>query len=313
MSRIEKAMEKAGQISSITATPSQPKYTPEKENWEQPAVSTQGDTASCQIDIESRRLVAMNDFNLPITEEFRKMKSIVMQLIKKDPANNLLLVTSSISGEGKSITALNLAISLAQEHDQHVLIIDADLRKPSIGRYLGLTTQKGLTEYLKENAPLDDLLIKTGLGSLIFLPAGASEINPVELFSSQKMKDLLTKLKERFSGGYIVIDSSPVLPFAEARILSTLADGVVYVVKESGTSVKNIQEGLGSLPEANILGLVYNQATTASLAGGYHYYYYDYHRYKPVDAFAEAKKAGGFMSRFRKSKPAVKPGEHGHV
>lgn len=301
MSRIEKAMEKAAELTTGTSIP------------EQPSFLRTGDDLLADIDIENRRLVATNDFNLPITEEFRKMKSTIMQLISKNKAENLLMVTSSIGGEGKSLTALNLAISLAKEHDQKVLIIDSDLRKPTIGRYLGLSPQKGLAEYLQENIALDDLLIKTGLGSLIFLPAGAPNNNPVELFSSQKMKDLLVQVKERFSDGYVVIDASPVLPFAEARILATLADGVVYVVKERGTALKNVQEGLNALPDARILGLVYNKATTASLAGGYHYYYYDYQRYNQINPLGAESKKSGFLSRFRKAKPDLKSGESSNV
>lgn len=301
MSRIEKAMEKASQLAGGAALP------------EQSSFARVGDDLASQIDVDSRRLVASNDFNLPITEEFRKMKSAIIQLISKDPSKNLLLVTSSVGGEGKSITALNLAISLAQEHDQKVLIIDADMRKPSVARYLGLPPQKGLAECLLDNIPMDNLLIETGLGSLTFLPAGVPNNNPVELFSSQKMRTLLAQVRERYKDGYIVIDASPVLPFAEARILSTLADGVVYIVKERGTALKNVMDGLAALNKANILGLVYNKATTASLSGGYHYYYYDYQRYNMVPKPEKTGRLSSLLARFRKTKPASKPGESGDV
>ena len=258
------------------------------------------------IDWESRRLVAANDYNLPITEEYRKLKSIVIQMTAKNPGQNLLLVSSSIGGEGKSVTALNLAISLAQEHDREVLIIDADLRKPSIARYLGLTQKKGLAECLKEGLDVNEALIRTGLGNLSFLPAGASDNNPVELYSSQKMSALLAAMKERFSNGFVIVDCSPVLPFTEARILANLVDGVIYVVKEGGTSLANIEEGLNALFEATVIGLVYNKATAASLSGGYHYYYYDYdyQRRGRDQAPKPPGRLGGFLSRLRKPNPA---------
>ena len=294
MNSMERAMEKA------VAEATRPHLTLA------PQAPGAGADAPEAIDRESMRLVAANDYNLPITEEYRKLKSIVIQMTAKTPGQNLLLISSSIGGEGKSVTALNLAISLAQEHDREVLIIDADLRKPSIARYLRLTQKKGLAECLKEGLDVNEALIKTGLGNLSFLPAGAPDNNPVELYSSQKMSALLAGMKERFSNGFVIIDCSPVLPFAEARILANLVDGVIYVVKEGGTSLANIEEGLNALFEATVIGLVYNKATTASLSGGYHYYYYDYdYQRRGRDKASEpAGGVGGWLSRFRKPSPA---------
>lgn len=321
MSRIEKAMEKARELAARGRIPEQQLFTArddvsgQSRISEQPQPSSESADVTGRIDIESRRLIAANEYNLPITEEYRKLKSVIVQLINKNPLQNLLQVTSSIGGEGKSMTSLNLAISLAQEHDKKVLIIDADLRKPTIGKFLGLNPKKGLAECLKENVDIDEVLIETGLGNLIFLPAGTTDNNPVELYSSQKMKNLLTQLKERFKDGYVVIDSSPVLPFAEARILSNLVDGVIFVVKEGGTSLKNIEEGLNTLFEANVIGLVYNKATTASLSGGYHYYYYDYdyRRRGTTNPSKELTRFGSFLQRFRKPKSDSPSGDPGHV
>jgi protein-tyrosine kinase len=303
MSRIEKAMEKAMEGTGALPIPGQPQ------------VSSVNEAVSDKIQSANRRLVAANQYNLPIAEEYRKLKSLIVQITKKNPEQNLLLVTSSIGGEGKSLTALNLAISLAQEHNRKVLIIDTDLRKPSIGNYLGLNPQQGLTDCLNGSADLEKVLIKTEFENLTFLPAGITRINPVELFSSPKMKNLLAQLKESFRDGYVVIDSSPALPFAEARILSGLADSVVYIVKEGGTSLKNIQDGLNSLYEANVIGIVYNRATTAGLAGGYHYYYYGYDYRSGIknEPPKRAVKTGGFLSLFRKSKPGSPSGKSGHV
>jgi exopolysaccharide/PEP-CTERM locus tyrosine autokinase len=300
MSRIEEAMEKAGKLAARQNGRQTPDAAPENPRPAQ----AQERTGSEPIDMASRRLVAANQFNLPIAEEYRKLKSTIVQLIKKQPSENMLLVTSSIGGEGKSMTALNLAISLAQEHSKQVLLIDADLRKPSVARYLGLTTGRGLSEYLLEDADLDGLIVETGINDLLLLPAGASQDNPVELYSSPRMKALLGRIKERFSDGYIIIDSSPVLPFAEARILATLTDGTIYVVKEGGTSLKNIEAGLNALYDADVVGLVYNKASTASLAGGYHYYYYDYNYNRRNEARAQAEQswAGRILARFRKPK-----------
>lgn len=333
MSRIEKAMEKAREQSKspsriahveILADLSEPKPSQHfqqvpvsGERYSQPADSPQTDSQlheANKIDMTSPRLIAVNDYNVAIAEEYRKLKSTIVQLVNKEPAKNFFLITSSIGGEGKSMTALNLAISLAQEHGKKVLLIDADLRKPSIAKYLGITPKDGLTEYLRTNMELDELFIETGLGGLTCLPAGKSVDNPVELYSSQRMRDLISLIKERFSDGYIIIDSSPVLPFAEARILATLVDGVVYIIKEGATSMKDIEEGLNSLYGAKVVGLVYNQATTASLAGGYHYYYYNYdykRRYGYGHGYMhnnEQKKKDSIMTRLKKTNRTSKLG-----
>jgi Mrp family chromosome partitioning ATPase len=134
----------------------------------------------------------------------------------------------------------------------------------------------GLVECLEDGVSLQDVLLETGLGSLIMLPAGRKVDNPVELMASAKMKNFFEEIKKEFADSFIILDVSPVLPFAEARILSNLVDSVVFVVKEGGCSMRNVNESLEILSNVNVLGLVYNKATAASLSGGYQYYYYDY-------------------------------------
>ena len=227
-------------------------------------------------DFSNPMLVAARDNHMPVAEEYRKLKSRIIQLTKKGNANTFM-VTSSISGEGKSVTSLNLAMSLAHEHECPVLLVDADLRKPSLCRYLGMKPEVGLADCLMDDMPFDDGLIKTGIGDLSLLPAGKRVINPVELFSSDKMKDLVDQLKVRYAGGFVVFDTTPVLPFAEASILGTLVDGVVFIVREGGAPLLSVAESLESLNKTNILGLVFNSATHIGGGSGYYGYQYGYH------------------------------------
>jgi exopolysaccharide/PEP-CTERM locus tyrosine autokinase len=195
-----------------------------------------------------------------------------------------IMVASCISGEGKSVTALNLAMSLAQEIDHKVLLIDADIRNPSICRYLGLERLPGLVDCLEDGLDLEDAIVDTGLGNLCLLPAGRSCEHPVELLSSQKMKNFFNRIKREFSNNFIVIDISPVLPFAESRIMGDLVENILFVVKEGGCSLHNVMEAVEIMRNTNVLGIVFNKATAASLSGGYQYYYYDYasiNRYAP--------------------------------
>jgi len=206
------------------------------------------------------------------SEEYRKLRAQVVQLTHGLPFRNTLLVTSAAAGEGKTITALNLAMALAQEYDYTVLLVDTDLRKPSVHEYLGISPKLGLIQCLNGEASLDQALVKTGLGKLVVLPAGGTVSNPVEVLSSNRMKDIIRELKTRYPERYVVFDSPPTLPFADARVLSGSVDGVLFVIREGWTRMEDIRESLAGLAEAQLLGVIYNDATQTKQQGRYHYY-----------------------------------------
>jgi len=198
---------------------------------------------------------------------------------------NCLMVTSSVPCEGKSLTALNLAVSMAQELDHTVLLVDADLRRPSVHNYLNIEQGVGLAEVLKGEAGLADTIVPTGIGKLSIIRAGRLIDNPAELFSSQRTRDVLRELKSRYPDRYIILDTPPVLPFAESRSLAHLVDGVLFVVMERLASQANIKDALDSLKGCPILGMVYNAATVDNDDGRYSYYR-GYDRQKSVDGKA---------------------------
>jgi receptor protein-tyrosine kinase/non-specific protein-tyrosine kinase len=202
--------------------------------------------------------VNLDDPYCPIGEEFRKLKSVLLKLTTGNVFKNTILVTSSIPHEGKSITALNLAVSLAQEYDHTVLLIDADFRRPSIHRYLGIEQRKGFADCILNEAQIEEVIIPTGIGRLSVLTAGREVPNPVELFASQKTEALIADIKNRYQDRFIIFDSPPVLPFAEARTLAHLVDGVLFVVKEQLASQNNIKEAIDALKGCGLLGMVYN-------------------------------------------------------
>lgn len=218
-------------------------------------------------------LVTLTEPDSPITEEYRKLKSMIIRLTKRDAFRNLLMVTSSVSGEGKSITCLNLAVILAQEYSHTVLLVDADLRRPSLHSYLGVPQHAGLSDCLAGAADLGTAVTKTGIPKLSLLTPGGRTANPVELLSSPRMRELLHEVKNRYRDRYIIIDTPPLLPYAETHALTALVDGVVFVVKEGATSRKSIRDALDMLKEAALLGVVYNDVSAESLAGRYDYYY----------------------------------------
>ena len=190
----------------------------------------------------------------------------------------MIMVTSSTVGEGKSLTAVNLAVSLAQEFDHTVLLIDADLRRPTCHTYFGQQSGPGLSDCVMEKLPLKDALIATGIGRLSFLPAGRGVPNPGELFNSAVMRDFLLEVKNRYPDRYIIIDTAPVLPFAETRVLSRIVDGTILVVREGAVAIRDVKDSFQALEGTNMLGLVYNGSSKATAPNGYYAYAYAYRR-----------------------------------
>ncbi|NVN91784.1 MAG: tyrosine-protein kinase family protein [Desulfuromonadales bacterium] len=277
MSRIEKAMEKAAQLRNVLGG-SEVIHEVKMDTSQQPTrlhvPPPPIDNDEIKPQIQNPLLATLCDPHSLVSEEYRKLKSAVISFAQQDEFKNVIMVTSSVSCEGKSLVALNLAVTLAQEYDHTVLLVDADLRKPSSHVYLGLKPEKGLSDYLSGESSLSDILIKTGVGRLSLLPAGTPLRNPVELFSSQKMKEFISEIKNRYPDRFIIIDTPPVLPFAELRSLTALADGVLFVIREGAVTPENISEALHALDGSKLIGAVYNDASTVSQDKHSHYYYY---------------------------------------
>jgi exopolysaccharide/PEP-CTERM locus tyrosine autokinase len=277
MSRIEKALEKAANLRNTPGIGVALKEAEGKALIQPIRLHTPPtiDRSELMAQIENPLLATLCEPHSSVSEEYRKLKSVVVTFARQDGFRNVIMVTSSVSNEGKSLTSLNLAITLAQEHDHTVLLVDADLRNPSIQKYLNIEPAKGLSDYLNgEATSISDLLVKTGIGRLTYLPAGTPIKNPVELFSSQKMRDFIAEIRNRYNDRFIIIDTPPLLPFAETRSLCAIADGVLFIIREGQATPDNIGEAMKALDSSKLIGAVYNDATTASLDGHYHYYGY---------------------------------------
>lgn len=269
MSRIEEALEKAAKLrGDFTSVVSGEKKVTK--------VHLPPPIGKDSIKVTNQLLVTVCAPQTPAAEEYRKLKSAIVKLTKGDCFRNMLMVTSSIGSEGKSITALNLAMSMAQEYDHTVLLIDADIRKPSIHSYLGIENKVGLTECLVDGVDVRDAIIQTGIGKLSLLPAGREVPNPAEIFNSQRFRDFFLEMKNRYHDRYIIIDTPPVLPFAETRSLSAIVDGIVLVVKEGLVTLNNITETMECLKGTALMGIVYNEASKEYHSDHYQYYREEY-------------------------------------
>ena len=185
-----------------------------------------------------------------------------------------IMVTSAVPGEGKSFIAANLSVSIAQGIEEHVLLMDCDMRKATIQKIFGLPEVKGLSDYLDKPQSIAKLLKKTEIEKLTLFPCGKIPPNPAELLSSRQMIDLLEEVKTRYNDRYIIIDAPPMQLTAETKALYQQVDGILFVVKAGSTSRKLVEELVSKLDREKILGIVLNWFNVKSAS------YYGYKQYQ---------------------------------
>ncbi len=209
-------------------------------------------------------------------EQFRLLKNNILFPEKGNPPKSIM-VTSFSPSEGKSFVAANLAISIAQNIDEYVLLLDCDLRSPSIHHLFGLEDGPGLSEYLSAGNPLSYFMVKTFLDKLTILPAGGIPANPSELLSSDRMKRLIHEIKSRYEDRYIIFDTPPPHLTSETNAISRQVDGIVIVIQQGKTRKKDVLALIDIYGKEKILGVVCNFARKRT-GYGYGYGRYGYGR-----------------------------------
>jgi capsular exopolysaccharide synthesis family protein len=220
------------------------------------------------------RLVCVTDKESLAAEKFRFLSVRLRQLKQSRPLKKVL-VTSTIPEEGKSMVAANLACTLARRTQQKTLLLDGDLRRPTLAQLFGLGKIPGLCEWLQgERGPMTSIYHLEGPG-LWLLPAGNAPRNPLELMQSGRLSALLGQLEAWFD--WIVIDSPPVLPLADTSVWARMADGILLVVRQGTTEKKQLLRGLEAIEPAKLLGALLNGSANTAHSD----YYYQYSR--PVE------------------------------
>lgn len=190
-------------------------------------------------------------------EQFRMLRTHLLF-----PANGrsprCILVTSALPNEGKSFVSANLAITFAQNIDKHVLLVDCDMRKPTIHNLFGYASAPGLSDHLAHRRPLEELILKTSYERLRILPGGTPPPNPAELLSSDRMTDFIEEIRHRYDDRYIIIDSPPPQLTAETSAMARLVDGILLVVRSGGTKRELIGEVVDKLGKDKFVGVVAN-------------------------------------------------------
>ena len=239
---------------------------------------------SQKIEIDLERLNDMGfitslESNTLLNEEFREIKRPLLQNIRGKSAHeieraNLIQVTSSLQGEGKTFTSVNLAIAIAMELDYRVLLVDADVIKSSISNTLGINTENGLTDYLQGDiSNLSEVMLNTSIPKLSILPSGKRHDLSTELLNSDFMDNLFYELSSRYKDRVIIIDSPPLLETNESRVIAQKAGQIVFVVEHNKTTQSSIKNALSLLDPEMVIGLVMNKNRSGSRSSYYGYGY----------------------------------------
>jgi receptor protein-tyrosine kinase len=250
----------------------------------EPAVlRTRPSAPAKHIELDLPRLRAMG-FITPdapmtqISDEFRVLKRpIIRNALGKEGIRvkngNLVMVTSSLPGEGKTFTSLNLALSIALEYDNTVLLVDGDVAHPTLPRVLNSPNSPGLLDLLtRDDVDVSDALVKTNVEKLSILPAGSRHRRSTELLASEQMASLLRELATRYSDRIIVFDSPPLLATTEARVLATLMGQIVMVVAADATSQHAVTQALATIENCEIVLMLLNKARQTDVGTYYGYY-----------------------------------------
>jgi protein-tyrosine kinase len=242
-------------------------------------------TSTRKVDLDLARMrelgmVTAAGGRTALVEDFRIIKR---PLIKKafaerapgDLPGNLIMVTSSLPGEGKTYCAINLAMSIAMELDHTVLLVDADVARPSVLRTLGLPAQRGLMDILvDESLDLSDVMLRTNVPTLAILPAGTSTPRATELLASAAMTNLVMEIAHRYPDRIVIFDSPPLLLTSEARVLASHMGQIAVVVESETTTQHAVKESLSQLEGIANVNLIYNKTREfPGIEESYDYHY----------------------------------------
>lgn len=260
MERIKKALEKAKaerQAQQITK-PDIAKNNEKKGQLEN-IVYTKTRTKSIDLATLVDNRIISADNQDPRASAFHMLRTQVLRKLRQENWNTLA-ITAATAGAGKSLVAANLAVSMAQEVNQTVLLVDLDLRRPSIHKYFGLEPDNGIQDCLKEDVDLSTVLVNPGIERLVILPGKGRTMKSSELLTSPKMSNLVKELKVRYKSRFILIDLPPLLETDDAIAFLPLVECTLFVVASGETTEKEIIDALRLLEGTSLLGSVFNKS-----------------------------------------------------
>ncbi|HFC54379.1 MAG TPA: polysaccharide biosynthesis tyrosine autokinase [Gammaproteobacteria bacterium] len=222
--------------------------------------------------LRRNRLIAGSP-NAPWANAYKILRARVLQKLREGGNLNTLGVTSATPGAGKSLTASNLALSMAMEVNKTVLLVDADLRRPVVHTYFGFEPKYGLSDYLTRGVPIEEMLVNPGIGRFVILPAGRPIENASEMLSSPRMGELVEELKSRYRSRYVIFDLPPMLVVDDVLSFAPYIDASLLVVEEGKSKQEDVTHCAELLSDMNMIGTVLNKSTETSTS---YYSYYSY-------------------------------------
>jgi receptor protein-tyrosine kinase len=239
--------------------------------------------AKIEIDLEmlaQKGFVSTDARRQVINEEYRGIKRKLLDnafgpLSKSLKNSNIIMVTSSRQGEGKTFTAINLALSIALEQDKTVLLVDADVLRPNVMKTLQLKNEQGLMEYLLgEKEDISEVMCRTNLDKLRIITAGKSHHLSAELLASERMFAAMEEFANRYPDRIVIVDTPPLLGINESAILANLAGQALVVTEEYKTKLVDVENAVKHLKPEMAIGFIVNKTEKISLEGGGYGYYY---------------------------------------
>jgi non-specific protein-tyrosine kinase len=194
----------------------------------------------------------------PEVEQYRVLRTRIMQQVNHDDGTTIM-VTSALPGEGKTLTAINLAFTLAREFEKTVLLVDCDFRSQNIYKVMGYASDRGLGDYLMDECLLDELFVWPGVEKLTVISGGRTMKDGSELLGSPSMRNLVQEMKSRYKERIIIFDVPPVLAGADALVFAPLVDSIIVTVRAGQTPVQEVTKAIGMLPRSKVLGTVLNR------------------------------------------------------
>jgi protein-tyrosine kinase len=286
MSRIDEALRQAGRktpagsdgdqdasLNAFPATPAESAPAPVTvAERPRPAVTIQNRTAlPSSMDVSAERLIIHKNAESVVIEQYRRLAGILHQA-QVERGVKVVMLASAQTAEGKTLTAVNLALTLSESYKRRVLLIDADLRRPSVGRVFGLPPASGLSECLK-SPELQALRITNVTESLGLLLAGTADDDPMSGLTSGRMQEIIEQAAAGFD--WVLLDTPPVGLLTDAHLLSAMVDAAVLVIDAGTTQHAVVQRAIQSIGREKIVGVVLNRVEESALAEASHYKYYD--------------------------------------
>jgi protein-tyrosine kinase len=216
-----------------------------------------------------RNRIVMGLHNEPRSDIFRVLRTNILRQLRENDWNSFA-VTSATPSAGKTFVSVNLALAMALEGNQSVLLVDGDFRRPAIAQSLGLPAERGLVDCLTGEAVPEEVLINPGIDRLIILPGRHSSINSSELIASPGMAASVQEMKSRYESRIVIFDIPPLFVADDALLFMPYIDGVVLVAEDEKNTAEELQSALHILEHANILGIILNKSRVP-LAVPYYY------------------------------------------